>query len=94
MPIPVATCRAAAGDELPALFLAHFTEIRNEVVIDLGSKKISIEVQLHSVPRAQDAGALTQCIRDLKLTRGYLVHSGRQRYSLGNGVTALPAKRY
>jgi len=66
--------------------------IRNRSVIDLGSKKIPIEVKLHSAPRAQDAGALSQCMRDLKLTRGYLVHSGRQRYSLGNGVTALPAE--
>ena len=63
-----------------------------DLVIDLGSRKIPIEVKLHSAPRAQDAGALSQCMRDLKLTRGYLVHSGRQRYSLGNGVTALPAE--
>jgi hypothetical protein len=42
--------------------------IRNRSVIDLGSKKIPIEVKLHSAPRAQDAGALSQCMRDLKLT--------------------------
>ncbi|MSP41060.1 MAG: ATP-binding protein [Deltaproteobacteria bacterium] len=62
-----------------------------DLVIDLGSKKIPIEVKLHSAPTAQDAASLVQCMRDLKLTRGYLVHSGRQHYSLGNGVMALAA---
>jgi hypothetical protein len=28
---------------------------------------------------------------DLKLSRGYVVYPGRERYSLGQGVTALPA---
>ena len=27
----------------------------------------------------------------LRLTRGFVVHGGEQRYSLGHGVTALPA---
>ncbi len=63
-----------------------------DLVIDLGSKKIPIEVKLHSAPTVQDAASLVQCMRDLKLTRGYLVHSGRQHYSLGNGVTALAAE--
>jgi hypothetical protein len=29
---------------------------------------------------------------DLGLRRGYVVHAGRQRYSLGHGVVALPAE--
>jgi hypothetical protein len=28
---------------------------------------------------------------DLRLERGYLAYPGRERYSLGDGVTALPA---
>jgi hypothetical protein len=28
---------------------------------------------------------------DLRLDRGYLVFPGRERYSLGEGVTAIPA---
>jgi len=48
---------------------------------------------LHSAPTSQDAGILQQCMRDLKLPRGYLVHSGRDHYSLGNGITALSAEK-
>lgn len=50
-----------------------------------------IEIKLHSAPTAQDTASLVQCMRDLKRARGYLVHSARQHYSLGNGVTALSA---
>jgi len=63
-----------------------------DLLIDLGTKKIPFEIKLHSAPTAQDAGILQQCMRDLNLSRGYLVHSGRQHYSLGNGVTALSAE--
>lgn len=63
-----------------------------DLVMDLGTKKIPIEIKLHSSPTAQDAASLVQCMRDLKLARGYLVHSGRQHYSLGSGVTALSAE--
>jgi len=64
-----------------------------DLVIDLGTKRIPIEVKLHSAPTAQDAASLVQCMRDLQLARGYLIHSGRQHYSLGNGVTALSAEQ-
>jgi hypothetical protein len=29
---------------------------------------------------------------DLNLARGYVVYPGRERYSLGHGVAALPAE--
>lgn len=64
-----------------------------DLILDLGTKKIPIEIKLHSAPTAQDAASLIHCMRDLKLSRGYLVHSGRQHYSLGNGVTALSAEQ-
>ena len=63
-----------------------------DLLVDLGTKKIPFEIKLHSAPTAQDAGTLQQCMRDLNLSGGYLVHSGRQHYSLGNGVTALSAE--
>jgi predicted AAA+ superfamily ATPase len=64
-----------------------------DLLIDLGAKKIPIEIKLHTAPTAQDAAILRQCMRDLHLTHGYLVHSGRQNYSLGNGITGLPAEQ-
>lgn len=54
---------------------------------------IRLEIKLHSAPTAQDAETLYQCMRDLKLARGYLIHSGREHYSLGHGITALSAEK-
>ncbi len=64
-----------------------------DLLIDLGAKKIPFEIKLHSAPTAGDAVTLLQCMRDLNLPGGYLVHSGRQHYSLGNGITALSAEQ-
>ncbi len=30
-------------------------------------------------------------MRELKLARGYVVYPGKERYSLGSGIVALPA---
>lgn len=64
-----------------------------DLLVDIGTKKIPFEIKLHSAPTAQDGGTLYQCMRDLKLTRGYLIHSGREHYSLGSGITALSAEK-
>jgi len=64
-----------------------------DLLIDLGTNKIPFEIKLHSAPTAQDGTTLRQCMRDLNLPRGYLVHSGRENYSLGNGITALAAEQ-
>ena len=72
--------RTARGDEI-------------DLLVDIGTKKIPFEIKLHGSPSAQDAGTLHQCMRDLELTRGYLIHSGREDYSLGKGVTALSAEK-
>lgn len=63
-----------------------------DFLIDLGTKKIPFEIKLHSAPTASDATALRQCLQQLNLPHGYLIHSGPENYSLGNGVTALSAE--
>ena len=63
------------------------------VLVDLGTEKIPFEIKLHSAPTAHDAAMLRQCMHQLNLTRGYLIHSGRENYSLGKGVTALSAEQ-
>ena len=64
-----------------------------DLLVSIGTKKIPFEIKLHSAPTAQDGATLLQCMRDLRLARGYLIHSGREHYSLGNGVTALSAEK-
>jgi len=60
-------------------------------VMDLGKRKVPFEMKLHSAPGAQEGEGLRRCMRSLHLKHGYLIYPGRQTYSLGEGVTALPA---
>ena len=63
-----------------------------DLLIEAAGRRIPFEIKLHSAPRAEDARGLLRCMRDLGLRRGYLIYPGRERYSLGHGVTALPAE--
>jgi predicted AAA+ superfamily ATPase len=63
-----------------------------DLLIDLGTRKIPFEIKLHSAPTAADAAILRQCLQQLHLQHGYLVHAGGKIYSLGGGVTALSAE--
>jgi predicted AAA+ superfamily ATPase len=71
--------RTAQGDEV-------------DLLIDLGSRRIPFEIKLHSAPAGEDVPGLRRCLRDLGLSRGYVLYPGRERYSLGEGVVALPAE--
>jgi hypothetical protein len=63
-----------------------------DLLVETGGKLIPFEIKLHSAPSADSAVGLRQCMADLHLPRGYVLHAGRQRYSLGHGVTAIPAE--
>ncbi len=71
--------RTAQGDEV-------------DLLVETRSRLIPFEVKLHSAPGADAARSLWRCMADLELRRGYVVYPGRERYSLGRGVTALPAE--
>jgi hypothetical protein len=60
--------------------------------VETGSRLVPFEAKLHSAPGPDEARGLWRCMADLKLARGYVVYPGRERYSLGRGVTALPAE--
>jgi hypothetical protein len=72
--------RTAQGDEI-------------DLLIECEGKKIPFEMKLHSSPKADDARMLRKCMRDLKLSKGYLLYPGKENYSLGNGITALSASK-
>ena len=62
-----------------------------DLLVDHGRRRVPFEIKLHSAPAREDARSVVACMRDLGLTKGYVVHAGRQEYSLGDNVTALPA---
>ena len=63
-----------------------------DLLIETGGRLIPFEIKLHSAPAAADLGGMRQCMADLGMSRGYVVYPGRERYSLGGGVTALAAE--
>lgn len=70
--------RTATGQEVDLLF-------------DHGSRRVPFEIKLNTSPSPEDAKGVRLCMADLGLKRGYVIHAGRLEYSLGHGVTALPA---
>ena len=67
----------------------------NEVDLlwNLGERMVPFEIKLHSAPTAQDANGLRRCMKDLKLSSGYLIYPGKTSYSLGEKITALSAEK-
>lgn len=72
--------RTAKGDEV-------------DLLVDVGARKVPFEIKLHSAPVRADAGSVKRCMELLGLRRGHLVYPGDRDYSLGDGVTALGARR-
>lgn len=71
--------RTARGDEV-------------DLLVDTGTELLPIEVKLHSAPGADSATGLRRCMHDLGLKRSWLIYPGRESYSLGEGITAVPAE--
>jgi predicted AAA+ superfamily ATPase len=63
-----------------------------DLLIETGAGLVPFEAKLHSAPGPDEARGLLRCMADLKLPRGYVVYPGRDRYSLGRGVTAMPVR--
>ena len=64
-----------------------------DLVIDHGSRQVPFEIKLRSAPTLDEARGLLSCMADLGMSRGYIIHPGRERYSLGHRVTAIPAEQ-
>ncbi len=62
-----------------------------DLLIDLGRRQVPFEIKLHSAPRLDDARGVLTCMQDLQLTKGYVIYPGRETFSLGRHVTAIPA---
>ncbi len=63
-----------------------------DLLIDHGRRRVPFEIKLHTAPTREDAQNVVACMKDLGLTKGYVIHAGREEYSLGDHVTALPAE--
>jgi predicted AAA+ superfamily ATPase len=64
-----------------------------DLLIQHGDRLTPFEIKLHTAPAAHDVKSLFICMEDLNLPKGYVLSAGRTEYSLGKGVTVLPADR-
>jgi hypothetical protein len=62
-----------------------------DLLMDEGKRQVPFEIKLRSAPTLEDARGVLRCMEDLRLPRGYVIHPGRERYSLGHRVIAIPA---
>lgn len=83
--------RAAPGNQCYFWRTARGEEV--DLLVDTGTGLLPIEVKLHSAPGSDSAAGLRRCMQDLGLKRGWLIYPGREAYSLGEGITAVPAEQ-
>jgi predicted AAA+ superfamily ATPase len=62
-----------------------------DLLMDVGGRRVPLEIRLHSAPTPQEAQGLRRCMQDLGLSRGYLIYPGSRNYSLGSNITAVSA---
>ena len=62
-----------------------------DLLVDTGSGLIPFEIKLHSSPTRSLVKGLVNCLADLRLPQGYVIYPGDETYSMGAGITALPA---
>lgn len=63
-----------------------------DLLIEAAGGLTAVEFKLHRAPGSDDARGLRAGMAQLGLDRGFVVFPGTEAYSLGGGVTALPAE--
>ena len=69
------------------------TGVEVDLLVTKGDRLIPFEIKLHTSPRKRDVKSLYSCMEDLDIKSAYLIYSGKEDYSLGDGVTALAAEK-
>jgi len=63
-----------------------------DLLMEKSGRLIPFEIKIHSAPRLRDVRGLSVCMKDLKISKGYVIHSGSESYSLGQGIWAISAE--
>lgn len=61
-----------------------------DLIVDTGQEIFPFEIKLHSAPGKDLCRGLKSCMSDLKASSGFVVYPGKESYSLGDGVIAIP----
>ncbi len=61
-----------------------------DLLLGAGNKLLPIEIKLGSAIDERDVRGLRSCMADLGLTRGWVVHGGREQHKLGKDIDLVP----
>jgi len=59
------------------------------LLVETGGNIIPFEIKLHSAPSRAMVPGLQSCMRDLGLSKGYVLYPGDKDYSIGKGIRVL-----
>lgn len=71
-------------------FFRTATGVEADFVVEAAGRTVPFEIKIHTAPRGDDAGPLRIAMADMGAPHGFVLHGGRERYSLGGGVEAVP----
>jgi uncharacterized protein len=80
------------GEEPALYFWRTAAGAEVDLVVDIGSRLVPIEIKSSATPRPEMARSITAFRRDLgdRVGDGYVIHPGRTALPLGGGTLALP----
>jgi predicted AAA+ superfamily ATPase len=62
-----------------------------DLLVEAGGSLVPVEMKLHSSPTRSLTGGMMSCLKDLRLKKGFVIYPGKEMYSLGEGISVLPA---
>jgi predicted AAA+ superfamily ATPase len=80
---------ALAGETVRPHFWRTHGGAEVDLLLEMRGRILPIEIKMSGEPRT--TRGLLECMRDLGLRAGFVMHGGDDAYSLGKGVHALPA---
>lgn len=80
------------GEDPKVYFWRTSAGVEVDIIVDVGTRLIPIEVKLSATPNPSMAGGLISFRKDFgkKAPQGYLIHPGDVLLPLGENITALP----
>jgi hypothetical protein len=80
---------ALAGERTRSYFWRTHGGAEVDLLLELKGRLLPIEIKLSGAPVVERG--LAECMKDLSLRAGFVIHGGASGFPLGRGVIALPA---
>jgi hypothetical protein len=81
---------ALAGEAVRPYFWRTHGGAEVDLILETRGRLVPIEVKLGAAPRA--SRGLVECMKDLKVSTGFILHGGKDSYPLGGSLWALSAE--